>query len=172
MTKAATTMTSTPFTRRSLAAVAAAVALCSVGAAHAQQQRVIHIIVPFGTGAVQDTVARAFNNELGAALNASAIVENRAGAGGTVGAAIVARAPADGTTLHNPDFAAVARAFGGHGETVAATEDFAPALHPCPRTPPGSRAAASCRYGFLAGPTQNAHVPAARRRPGRRPRAS
>ncbi|WP_426341540.1 thiamine pyrophosphate-binding protein [Pseudoduganella sp. S-14] len=33
-----------------------------------------------------------------------------------------------GTTLHNPDFAAVARAFGGHGETVAATEDFAPAL--------------------------------------------
>ena len=33
-----------------------------------------------------------------------------------------------GTTLHNPDFAAVARAFGGHGETVEATGDFAPAL--------------------------------------------
>ena len=33
-----------------------------------------------------------------------------------------------GTTLHNPDFAAVARAFGGHGETVAATAEFAPAL--------------------------------------------
>jgi acetolactate synthase I/II/III large subunit len=33
-----------------------------------------------------------------------------------------------GTTLHNPDFAAVARAFGGHGETVAATGEFAPAL--------------------------------------------
>ena len=33
-----------------------------------------------------------------------------------------------GTTLHNPDFAAVARAFGGHGETVTATEEFAPAL--------------------------------------------
>ena len=59
----------------------------------------LHIVVPFGTGAVQDTVARAFNNELGAALNASAIVENRAGAGGTVGAALVARAPADGNTL-------------------------------------------------------------------------
>ncbi len=44
-------------------------------------------------------MARAFNNELGAALNASAIVENRAGAGGTVGAALVARAPADGNTL-------------------------------------------------------------------------
>jgi acetolactate synthase-1/2/3 large subunit len=33
-----------------------------------------------------------------------------------------------GTTLHNPDFAAVARAFGGHGETVVATDEFAPAL--------------------------------------------
>jgi acetolactate synthase-1/2/3 large subunit len=33
-----------------------------------------------------------------------------------------------GTTLKNPDFAAYARAFGGHGETVATTEEFAPAL--------------------------------------------
>jgi acetolactate synthase-1/2/3 large subunit len=33
-----------------------------------------------------------------------------------------------GTTLHNPDFAALARAYGGHGEIVEKTEDFAPAL--------------------------------------------
>ncbi|MBX9451070.1 MAG: thiamine pyrophosphate-binding protein [Mesorhizobium sp.] len=33
-----------------------------------------------------------------------------------------------GTTLKNPDFAAYARAFGGHGETVATTEEFAPAF--------------------------------------------
>jgi acetolactate synthase-1/2/3 large subunit len=33
-----------------------------------------------------------------------------------------------GTQLRNPDFAALARAYGGHGETVAATEDFAPAF--------------------------------------------
>ncbi|OEZ28873.1 receptor [Variovorax boronicumulans] len=96
--KAATSMTFPLFTRRSLAALAAAVALGGLGAAHAQQ-RVIHIIVPFGTGAVQDTVARAFNNELGVALGGSAIVENRAGAGGTVGAAVAAKAPADGNTL-------------------------------------------------------------------------
>ena len=32
-----------------------------------------------------------------------------------------------GTDLRNPDFAAYARAFGGHGETVERTEDFAPA---------------------------------------------
>jgi tripartite-type tricarboxylate transporter receptor subunit TctC len=63
------------------------------------QQRVIHVIVPYGPGAVQDTVARAFNAELGTALNATVLVENRAGAGGTVGAAFVAKAPADGNTL-------------------------------------------------------------------------
>ncbi|RYY70598.1 MAG: tripartite tricarboxylate transporter substrate binding protein, partial [Comamonadaceae bacterium] len=80
--------------RRSLIALALAAALPAVA-----QQRVIHIVVPFGTGAVQDTVARAFNNELGTALNASAIVENRAGAGGTVGSAIVAKAAPDGNTL-------------------------------------------------------------------------
>ena len=33
-----------------------------------------------------------------------------------------------GTTLHNPDFAALARAYGGHGEVVERTQDFAPAL--------------------------------------------
>jgi acetolactate synthase-1/2/3 large subunit len=33
-----------------------------------------------------------------------------------------------GTTLHNPDFAALARAYGGHGEAVTATEQFGPAL--------------------------------------------
>jgi len=33
-----------------------------------------------------------------------------------------------GTTLHNPDFAALARAYGGHGEVVETTADFAPAL--------------------------------------------
>ncbi|HET7835570.1 MAG TPA: tripartite tricarboxylate transporter substrate-binding protein [Variovorax sp.] len=89
---------SNPLTRRSLAAAAAWLALGAALPARAQQ-RVIRIVVPFGTGAVQDTVARAFNNELGAALNAAVIVENRAGAGGTVGAALVAKAPPDGNTL-------------------------------------------------------------------------
>ena len=85
-------------TRRSALLAAGALALGAAAPALAQQ-RVIHVVVPFGTGAVQDTVARAFNNELGAALNAAVIVENRAGAGGTVGAAIAAKAPADGNTL-------------------------------------------------------------------------
>ena len=83
-----------------MARICAAALLLTVAASGtAQAQRVIRIIVPFGTGAVQDTVARAFNNELGTLLGASVVVENRAGAGGTVGTATVAKAPTDGNTL-------------------------------------------------------------------------
>lgn len=71
--------------------------LATAGTALAQ--RIIHIVVPFGPGAVQDTVARTFNNELGQLLNASVVVDNRAGAGGTIGTAMVAKAAADGNTL-------------------------------------------------------------------------
>lgn len=46
-----------------------------------------------------------------------------------------------GTDLVNPDFAAYARAFGAHGETVSATEEFAPALE---------RSLANCRSGRAA----------------------
>ncbi|MNK24333.1 Tripartite tricarboxylate transporter family receptor [compost metagenome] len=78
--------------------LALALAVAGMGAAQAEQ-RVIRIVVPYGTGAVQDTIARAIGDELGQALNASVVVENRAGAGGTVGTAQVARAKPDGNTL-------------------------------------------------------------------------
>ena len=65
----------------------------------AQAQRVIRLVVPFGPGAVQDAVARAFSNEMAQFLGASVVVENRAGAGGTIGASAVAKSPADGNTL-------------------------------------------------------------------------
>ncbi|MBL8378733.1 MAG: tripartite tricarboxylate transporter substrate binding protein [Burkholderiales bacterium] len=68
-------------------------------ATSAHAQRVIRLIVPFGPGAVQDAVARTFNNEMGQFLGASVVIENRAGAGGTIGALAVAKAPADGNTL-------------------------------------------------------------------------
>jgi tripartite-type tricarboxylate transporter receptor subunit TctC len=84
---------------RSFRTILFSFALLGVLAPAAWAQRVIHLVVPFGPGAVQDTIARTFNNELGQALGASVIVENRAGAGGTIGTAFVAKAPADGTTL-------------------------------------------------------------------------
>jgi len=64
-----------------------------------QAQPVTKIVVPFAAGGVQDIVARSINAELGTALGRSVIVENRAGAGGTIGAAYVAKSPADGQTL-------------------------------------------------------------------------
>lgn len=78
--------------------LALALAVTGMGAAQADQ-RVIRIVVPYGTGAVQDTIARAIGDELARALDASIVIENRAGAGGTVGTAQVARAKPDGNTL-------------------------------------------------------------------------
>jgi tripartite-type tricarboxylate transporter receptor subunit TctC len=63
------------------------------------QTRTIHLVVPYCTGAVQDTIARTFSVELGQALNATVVIENKPGAGGTVGTAQVAKAVPDGNTL-------------------------------------------------------------------------
>ncbi len=88
-----------PSQRRRLLAAAAATAVLAAFSGTAHAERVIRIVVPFGAGATQDTVARTFSNELGQALGATVIVDNRAGAGGTVGTAQVARAAPDGNTL-------------------------------------------------------------------------
>lgn len=71
--------------------------LLMTGGARAQQ--VVHLVVPFAAGGVQDIVARSFNAELGALLGRNVIVENRAGAGGTIGTGYVAKSAADGNTL-------------------------------------------------------------------------
>jgi tripartite-type tricarboxylate transporter receptor subunit TctC len=78
------------------AALAGAALACSFAAA---AQPVLHIVVPFAAGGVQDIVARSLNAELGALLGRNVIVENRAGAGGTTGTGYVAKAPPDGNTL-------------------------------------------------------------------------
>jgi tripartite-type tricarboxylate transporter receptor subunit TctC len=65
----------------------------------AAQSNVIRIVVPFAAGGVQDIVARSLNAELGTALGRSVIVENRPGAGGTVGTGSVAKSAPDGATL-------------------------------------------------------------------------
>lgn len=67
--------------------------------ARAQSSKTVRIVVPFAAGGVQDILARALSNELGAALGQTVIVENKAGAGGTIGNAYVARAEADGTVM-------------------------------------------------------------------------
>ena len=59
----------------------------------------VRIIVPFAPGGSSDAVARPIAERLGNVLGQSFIVENRPGASGTIGAAFVAKADADGYTL-------------------------------------------------------------------------
>ena len=59
----------------------------------------IKLVVPFTPGSGTDIIARTLAEKLAPALGAQVVIENKPGAGGTVGAAQVAKAPADGYTL-------------------------------------------------------------------------
>ena len=61
--------------------------------------RPVRIVVPFTPGGSTDIIARALGAELQSALGQPFVVENRGGAGGTVGCEVVAHAPPDGYTL-------------------------------------------------------------------------
>jgi len=61
--------------------------------------RPVKIIVPFTPGSVTDIMARSVSDKLAASLGQPVIVENRPGAGGTLGTAQVAKSAADGYTL-------------------------------------------------------------------------
>jgi len=73
--------------------------ILALAAGTALAQPVTRIVVPFAAGGVQDIVARSFSAELGTLLGRSVIVENRAGAGGTIGTGSVAKSAPDGQTL-------------------------------------------------------------------------
>lgn len=68
---------------------------------HAQSwpSKPVTLVVPFPAGGPSDALARRYAQRMGVALNQSVIIENVAGAGGTIGTARVARAPSDGYTL-------------------------------------------------------------------------
>ena len=61
--------------------------------------RPIRLVVPFGAGSIADIVARKVGDKAGVALKQSFVIENRPGAGGSIGANVVAKAQPDGYTL-------------------------------------------------------------------------
>jgi len=69
------------------------------GSAATYPDKPIRLIMPFGAGSASDTIARIVSDKLGDVLGQRILVENRAGAGGNIGTAAVARSPADGYTL-------------------------------------------------------------------------
>ncbi|MGO4157552.1 Bug family tripartite tricarboxylate transporter substrate binding protein [Cupriavidus sp. YAF13] len=71
----------------------------AAGTAGAYPARPIRLIVAYPTGGISDTVARALGERLSAQMGASVVVENKAGAGGSIGIDAVAKAAPDGYTL-------------------------------------------------------------------------
>lgn len=89
----------TTLSRFLLAAVVLALAPAVLAQDAAYPAKPIRLIVPFSPGAGTDTIARYIAQKLGESMKASVVVENKTGAGGAIGAAEAAAAPADGYTL-------------------------------------------------------------------------
>ena len=71
----------------------------AIAAAQAFPSKPVKMIVPFAAGGTTDVVARLLAQKLTEAWGQSVIVENKAGAGGNIGADFVAKSPADGYTI-------------------------------------------------------------------------
>lgn len=84
-------------TRRLLLAAALATSTAAFG--QAWPSKPVKIVVPFAPGGTTDVVARMVGQKLGELWGQAVVVENRAGAGGNLGADMVAKSPADGYTL-------------------------------------------------------------------------
>jgi tripartite-type tricarboxylate transporter receptor subunit TctC len=71
----------------------------ATGSAQSYPTKPVHVIVSFTAGSATDILARTYGQKLSEMWNQPVVVENRPGAGGTIGAGVVAKSPADGYTL-------------------------------------------------------------------------
>jgi tripartite-type tricarboxylate transporter receptor subunit TctC len=89
--------------RQLLVGAAAAGSLALPAFAQAWPNKPLRWIVPYAAGGATDIVARVIGEQLGHALGQRVLVDNRPGAGGTVGTALLASSPPDGYTLCTAD---------------------------------------------------------------------
>jgi tripartite-type tricarboxylate transporter receptor subunit TctC len=123
--------TSMPSTKRYFSLAATVVsALAALSAVPAQAQtyplKAITLIVPFAPGGGTDSIARDVGKALGEKLGQVVIIENKGGAGGSIGANAVAKAPADGYTLLFATSTFVTNAAAEATPTYNIEKDFAP----------------------------------------------
>lgn len=160
--------------RRRLIRAAAAIPLAaaalprpalSQGAADGYPTRPVRVIAPYSPGGQTDTVIRLLAPRMQEALGQPIVVENRTGAGGTIGAGVVAQAPADGHTLLFESFAFVVAPLIAKGLTFDYETAFIPVVQavtlpyvlvvrrdfPPPHTVPGFVVAAKRSPGVTYG---------------------
>src|SRR5215831_6524322 len=107
--------------------VAVHISTAGPAAAQVYPTRPVTIVVPFAAGGGNDILARLLAQHMGQALGQQFVIENRAGAGGTIGARAVAKAPPDGYTLmvgHSGVFAIAPALYADPGYDPR--RDFAP----------------------------------------------
>src|SRR4051812_26963450 len=87
--------------RKSIRLLAILLSLFVLSAAHAEgwPSRLIKATIPFGAGSAADVVPRLFFDRLAVELGQPIVIENRVGAGGTLGTAMVAKADPDGYSI-------------------------------------------------------------------------
>ncbi len=98
-------------------------------AAQGYPNKPIKIVVPFAPGGGSDSVARIISERLAKEWGQPVIIENRAGAGGSIGAEFVAKSPADGYTLLVTDASAVTINPYVYPKLGYAAKDFAPVVN-------------------------------------------
>jgi tripartite-type tricarboxylate transporter receptor subunit TctC len=112
--------------RRTLVAGLAAALAATAGLSSRAQGNVWRIISPFAPGGAREIPARAINQELGAELKETIIVDNKPGAGGAMGTSYVGHADPDGHTMLIAASSHFTTAAMGAKPTYDPVKDFAP----------------------------------------------
>jgi len=100
--------------RYAIAAAAVLLLTCAQAQADDWPTKPVRVVIPFGAGSATDVIPRIVLDKMSSLLGQPMVVENRGGAGGTLGAGMVAKADADGYTLL----------------TTSSAHTIAPALYP------------------------------------------